>query len=376
MSQAKDYYSILGISRTATKEEIKKAYRRLALKYHPDRNPGDKEAEEKFKEAAEAYEVLSDDEKRRIYDQFGYEGLHRSTGFSGFSDLNDIFSAFSDIFGDFFGGGFSTRGQGSSRSKHRSRGSNLQITIKLSLKDIVYGIEGKKIKIKKKVKCSACGGSGGKHQTCPTCHGSGQVYRTMQSFFGTIHQASACSSCQGKGYVISEPCLVCDGTGLVNGEEIITIDIPPGVTEDMQMTLRGKGNTGPHNGLNGDLIINFQEEKHPQIKRQGVNLIYDLVLTIPEAILGTTKEIPTVEGAVKIKILPGTESGKILRLKNKGIPIYGENRRGDFLINIKVFIPKNVSKKEADILKRLQESDNFNPKTKGFFGRLKDNLRL
>ncbi len=376
MSTKRDYYEILGVSRTATKEEIKKAYRRLALKYHPDRNPGDKEAEEKFKEAAEAYEVLSDDEKRRIYDQFGHDGLKGNTGFSGFSDLDDIFSAFSDIFGEaFFGSGFSGRSRGS-RSSRRNRGTDLQITIKLTLEDMVNGIQGKKIKIKKKVKCPECGGSGGDRQTCPTCHGSGQVYRTMQSFFGTIHQASTCPTCNGQGYIIQNACPVCHGTGLVDGEEVITIDIPPGVTGEMQMTLRGKGNAGPQGGLSGDLIINFKEESHPQLRREGVNLVYDLVISIPEAVLGTTKEIPTVEGPVKIKIAPGTESGKILRLKGKGIPVYGEQRRGDLLIKVKIFIPKNVTKKEADIIKRLQESDNFQPKQKGFFGKLKDNLGL
>ncbi len=376
MSQKRDYYEILGVSRTATKEEIKKAYRRLALKYHPDRNPGDKVAEEKFKEAAEAYEVLSDDEKRRIYDQFGHNGLQGNTGFSGFSDLNDIFSAFSDIFEEaFFGGGYSGRSR-RSRSSHRNRGKDLQITIKLTLEDMVNGVQGKKIKVKKKVKCPECGGSGGERETCPTCHGSGQVYRTMQSFFGTIHQASTCPTCNGQGYIVSKPCPVCNGTGLVDGEEVITIDIPPGVTGEMQMTLRGKGNAGPHGGLSGDLIINFKEQPHSQLRREGVNLVYDLDISIPEAVLGTTKEIPTVEGTVKIKIAPGTESGKILRLRGKGIPVYGEDRRGDLLIKVRVFIPKNISKKEAEILRRLQDSENFKPKGKGFFSKLKDNLGL
>ncbi len=373
MAYKRDYYEILGVSRTATKEEIKKAYRRLALKYHPDRNPGDKEAEEKFKEAAEAYEVLSNDEKRRIYDQYGHDGLKGNAGFSGFSDLDDIFSAFSDIFGDaFFGGGFSrSRSRGSTR---RERGRDLQITIKLTLEDIVNGISGKKIKIKKKVSCPECGGTGGETQTCPTCGGSGQVYRTMQSFFGTIHQASTCPTCHGRGHVVKNACPVCNGTGVVDGEEVVTVDIPPGVTADMQMTLRGKGNAGRHKGLSGDLIINFEEIKHPHLRREGLNLVYDLVISIPEAVLGATKEIPTVEGPVKIKIAPGTESGKVLRLKGKGIPVYGENRRGDLLIKVKVFIPKNVSKKEADMLKKLGESDNFKPNSKGFFGKIKENL--
>ncbi len=378
MAHKRDYYEILGVSRSATKEEIKKAYRRLALKYHPDRNPGDKEAEEKFKEAAEAYEVLSDDEKRRVYDQFGHDGLRGNTGFSGFSDLNDIFSAFSDIFEEAFfggGGGFSGRSR-RSRSARHNRGKDLKITIKLTLEDMVNGIQGKKIKIKKKVKCPECGGSGGERETCPTCHGSGKVYHTMQSFFGTIHQATTCATCNGQGFVISKPCPVCNGSGLVEGQEVVTIDIPPGVTGEMQMTLRGKGNAGPHGGINGDLIINFEEERHTDLRREGVNLVYDLNISIPEAVLGTSKEIPTVEGPVKIKISPGTESGKVLRLKGKGIPVYGENRRGDLLIKVKVFIPKNISKKEAEMMRRLQESENFKPKPKSFFGKLKDNLGL
>ncbi len=377
MSEKRDYYEILGVSRSATREEIKKAYRRMAMKYHPDRNPGDKEAEEKFKEAAEAYEVLSDDEKRRIYDQYGYDGLRGNTGFSGFSDLDDIFSTFSDIFGEaFFGGGYGGRSRGTRSSARRNRGRDLQITIKLTLEDMVNGIKGKKIKVKKKVKCPECGGSGGERETCPTCHGTGQVYRTMQSFFGTIHQATTCPTCHGTGYVIKKPCPVCHGTGLVDGEEIITVDIPPGVTEEMQMTLRGKGNAGPQGGINGDLIINFKEVRHESLHREGINLLYDLDISIPEAVLGTTKEIPTVEGTVKIKIAPGTESGKILRLRGKGIPAYGQDRRGDLLIKVRVFIPKNITKKEADIMRRLQDSESFKPKTKSFFDKLKDNLGL
>ena len=368
----RDYYEILGVSRTATKEEIKKAYRKLALKYHPDRNPGDKEAEEKFKEAAEAYEVLSDDQKRAIYDRYGHDGLKGGAGFSNFHDVNDIFSAFSDIFDDLFGGGFRGSGfRGHSGTKSMGkRGSNLVITIKLTLKDIRDGIKGKKIKVKKKVKCDECGGTGGTYETCPTCKGSGYVYQRVQSFWGEIHRTSACPTCGGTGKVLKEACPVCHGTGVVDGEEIITVDIPPGVTEDMQMTLRGKGNAGERGGISGDLIINFEEVPHPQLKRNGINLIYDLTLSIPDAVLGTTVEVPTIDGTAKIKIEPGTTAGKVLRLKGKGLPEYGTGRVGDILIKVDLFVPKNISREEKKIMQQLQKSKNFKPKTKDFFDKI------
>ena len=374
----RDYYEILGVPRNATKEEIKKAYRRLALKYHPDRNPGDKEAEEKFKEAAEAYQVLSDDEKRRIYDQFGHEGLSGNQGFySNFHDIDDIFSAFSDIFNEaFFGGGFSR----SSRSARRKqRGSDLKIEIKLTLKDIKYGIKNKKIKIKKKVKCAHCNGSGGEYQTCPTCHGSGYIYRTYQSFIGPIQQASTCPHCHGTGQILSKACPVCNGSGVVDGEEIITLDIPPGLSEDMQMTLRGKGNAGPHNGINGDLIVTFKEIPHESLIRDGANLIFNASISIPDAILGTTIDVPTVDGTTKVKIPAGTQPGKIIKLKNQGLPVYGSNKIGDLLVKINVFIPKNLSKEEKKIIQQLAKSDNFKPKkesSSSFFDKMKENLGL
>ncbi len=373
----RDYYEILGVSRTATKEEIKKAYRRLALKYHPDRNPGDKEAEEKFKEAAEAYEVLSDDQKRAIYDRYGHDGL-KNGGFSGshFHDINDIFSAFSDIFEGFFGGGFSSGGHHHHSRPKGKRGRDLKITLKLTLKDIRDGIKGKKLKIKKKVRCEACGGSGGEYETCHTCGGSGYVYQRMQSFWGEIHRTTACPTCRGEGRILKKACPVCNGTGLVDGEEIVTIDIPPGVTGDMQMTLKGKGNAGERGGLSGDLVIIFEEEKHPQLKRDGINLLYDLQLSIPEAVLGTTVEVPTIDKPVRIKIEPGTQPGKILRLRGEGIPEYGTGKRGDLLIKVDLYIPKNISKEEKKIMQKLMDSENFKPKKKGFFSRMKENLGI
>ena len=368
----RDYYEILGVSRTATKEEIKKAYRKLALKYHPDRNPGNKEAEEKFKEAAEAYEVLSDDQKRAIYDRYGHDGLKNGAGFSNFHDVNDIFSAFSDIFDDLFGGGFRSSGfSGHSRTRNKGkRGSNLVITIKLTLKDIRDGIKGKKIKLKKKVKCNECGGTGGTYETCPTCKGSGYVYQRVQSFWGEIHRTSACPTCGGTGQVLKEACPVCNGTGVVDGEEIITIDVPPGVTKDMQMTMRGKGNAGERGGISGDLIINFEEIPHPQLKREGINLIYDLTLSIPDAVLGTTVEIPNIDGSAKIKIEPGTPAGKILRLKGKGLPEYGTGRVGDILVKVDLYVPKSITREEKKLMQQLQKSKNFSPKERDFFEKI------
>lgn len=367
----RDYYEILGVSRNATKEEIKKAYRRLALKYHPDRNPGDKEAEEKFKEAAEAYEVLSDDQKRAIYDRYGHEGLKNSGGYTDFHDINDIFSAFSDLFDDFFGGGFRSSQRTSRTRRAGKRGSDLKITIKLTLKDIRDGIKKKKIKLKKKVKCPECGGTGGTYDTCPTCRGTGYVYQRVQSFWGEIHRTTVCPTCNGEGKILKQACKVCNGTGVVDGEEIITIDIPPGVTGDMQMTLRGKGNAGERGGLSGDLIINFEEVPHPYLKRQGINLIYDLTLSIPQAVLGTTVSIPTIDDEIKLKIDPGIQPGKILRLKGKGLPEYGTNKLGDLLVKVNIFVPKNISSSEKKLMQQLLDSPNFQPKQKqGFFDKI------
>ncbi len=374
----RDYYEILGVSRSATQEEIKKAYRKLALQYHPDRNPGDKEAEEKFKEAAEAYEVLSDEQKRAIYDRYGHEGL-RNGGFSQshFHDIDDIFSAFSDIFDGFFGGGGGFRG--SSRTHHAQRGrrgKDLKVTLKLTLKDIRDGIKGKKIKVRKKVACEACHGSGGEYETCSTCNGKGYVYQRVQSFWGEIHRTTACPSCHGEGRILKKACNVCNGTGVVDGEEVVTIDIPAGVTGDMQMTLRGKGNAGYRGGPSGDLIITFEEEKHPELRREGINLVYDLTLSIPEAVLGTTAEIPTIDGQVKIKVDPGTQAGKIFRLRGKGLPEYGSARIGDILINVDLYVPKSISKDEKKLMQKLLNSENFKPKKKSFFSKMKENIGL
>ena len=325
MAEKRDYYEVLGVSKSATPEELKKAYRQLALKYHPDRNPGDKEAEEKFKEAAEAYEVLSNPEKRQRYDQFGFAGMSGAGGYSGQGmSMDDIFSQFGDLFADFGLGSFFSGGFGGSRSGGtvRERGGNIRVKVKLNLQEIEKGVK-KKIKVNKYVTCDHCHGSGsedGSTDTCPTCKGRGQVVRTVNSLFGQMQTASTCPNCGGTGKVIKNKCSHCHGDGIVKGEEVIDIDIPAGVGEGMQLTMRGKGGAGPHNGVNGDLYVLIEEEPHPELERDGSNLIYNLFISVPQAILGTDAEVPTVSGKVRVKIAPGTQSGKILRLRGKGLP--------------------------------------------------------
>lgn len=386
MAEKRDYYEVLGISKSATPEEIKKAYRQLALKYHPDRNPDDKDAEEKFKEAAEAYSVLSDENKRARYDRYGFAGMNGGSasgggfggGFGDF-DLNDILNS---VFGrgfDFGGFNFGGFGGGSGRGGvARQRGSNIRVKVKLNLQEIAKGVK-KKIKVNKYVTCDHCHGSGsenGATETCPTCHGRGQVVQTVNSFFGAMQTASVCPTCGGTGQIIKNKCKHCQGEGIMKGEEIIDIEIPAGVGNDMQLTVRGKGNAGPHNGINGDLIVVIEEEESKEFERDGSNLIYNLFLTIPEAILGTQAEVPTIDGKVRVKIAPGTQSGKVLRLRGKGLPNINSYGSGDMLVNVNVWIPKKVTKEEEKMLEELAKSENFKPnptdEEKSFFNRIRD----
>lgn len=385
----KDYYEILGVSRDASQDEIKKAYRKMALKYHPDKNPDDNEAEQKFKDAAEAYEVLGNEDKRRRYDQFGHDGLKDNgfgsagQGFGGGMSMDDIFEQFGDIFGgafgSAFGGGFSgARGQ--SRGRRRvNRGSNLRIKVKLTLDEVANGVE-KKIKVNKYVQCKACNGTGAKdgtsYSTCPTCNGMGQVTRVTNTFLGQMQTTSTCPTCGGEGQTIQNKCNVCHGNGIVREEEVLKIDIPPGVAEGMQLTVSGKGNAAARGGIPGDLIVLIEEASHPQLVRDGNNLLYDLYISFPEAALGTTAEVPTIGSKAKIKIPAGTQPGKVLRLKGKGLPEVNGHEKGDLLINVNVWTPKNLSDEEKEMLNKLQQSKNFEPnptaKDKSFFDRMKE----
>lgn len=371
----RDYYEVLGVSKTASADEIKKAYRKKAIQYHPDKNPGDKEAEEKFKEAAEAYEVLSNPDKRSRYDQFGHAGVDGAAGAGGFGgfggqgmSMDDIFSMFGDIFGGHggFGGGF---GGGQPRQR-KFRGSDLRVKVRLSLKDISTGVE-KKFKLKKYVPCSHCHGTGAEGnsgtETCPTCHGTGSVTRTQQSIFGMMQTQTVCPQCNGEGKIIKNKCKECGGEGIVYGEEVVTVKIPAGVAEGMQLTVNGKGNAGKRNGVAGDLLVQIEEEKHPELIRDESDLIYNLLLSIPTAALGGTVEIPTIDGKAKIKIEPGTQPGKVLRLRGKGLPninSYGYSTgTGDLLVNVSVYVPETLSKEEKQDLEKWKDSENFQPNT-------------
>lgn len=375
----RDYYEILGVSKEATKDEIKKAYRKQALKYHPDRNPGDKKAEDNFKEAAEAYEVLSNDEKKARYDRYGHAGMGNSgSGYGGQNmTMDDIFSSFGDIFGDAFGG-FSGFGGGRHSSRRVNKGSNLRVKVKLNLKEIAAGAE-KKIKVNKYCSCDACGGTGAADSSslsnCPTCHGSGHVTRLTNTILGQMQTTSVCPSCGGDGKTITKKCPVCYGEGIVQKEEIIKINIPAGVGKGMQMTVGGKGNSPRRGGVNGDLLVVIDEEDHPELIREGNDLIYNLFISIPDAILGTHVEVPTVDNNVKIKIEPGTQPGKILRLKGKGLPEVNGYGRGDLLVNVNVWIPKSINKDEMKVVEKFKESSSFTPNPdkndRGFFERMK-----
>ncbi len=377
--EKRDYYEVLGVSKQATKEEIKKAYRKQALKYHPDKNPGDKKAEENFKEAAEAYEVLSNDEKKARYDRYGHAGLGAgaSNGFGGaHMTMEDIFSSFGDIFGDAFGG-FGAFGGG--RRSHRvNKGSNLRVKVKLTLQEIGAGTE-KKIKVNKYDLCNSCGGTGAADasslSTCSTCHGSGHVTRLTNTMLGQMQTSSVCPSCGGEGKIITKKCPACYGEGIVQKEEVIKINIPAGVGKGMQMTVGGKGNAPRRGGVNGDLLVVIDEEEHPLLIREGNDLIYNLFISIPDAVLGTHVEVPTVDNNVKIKIEPGTQPGKILRLRGKGLPEVNGYGKGDLLVNVNVWIPRSISKEETKIVEKFKDSESFVPKPdkndKSFFERMR-----
>lgn len=377
----RDYYEILGVSKNATAEEIKKAYRKMALKYHPDRNPGDKEAENSFKEAAEAYEILGDEEKRRKYDQYGHNGPQNfGGGFSGGGgmDMNDIFEQFGDIFGGAFGSGFGGGG-GGGRRRNVNRGSNLRLKVKLTLEEISEGA-AKKLKVNKFITCDRCSGSGGKNggggNTCHTCKGAGQVTQITNTFLGRMQTTSVCPTCQGEGSVITEKCTKCWGDGIVRGEEIIDVKIPAGVENGMQLSMSGKGNAGPRKGIPGDLLIVIEEEEHPYFKRDGQHLLYDLYLNFADAALGQQVEVPIINGKAKVKIDEGTHAGKILRLKGKGLPSVQGYNRGDLLVHVNIWTPQKLSSEEKKIMEQLRNSPNFAPnpgkKDKGFFDRMKE----
>ena len=376
----KDFYEVLGVSKTATADEIKKAYRKLALQYHPDKNPGNKEAEEKFKEAAEAYSVLSDPEKRKRYDQFGEAGLGGAGGFGGAGmSMEDIFSNFGDIFGGIFGGGFG--GSGGGRTRRVMRGSNLRVTIKLTYEEIAEGVE-KKIKVKKAVPCDTCKGTGAKDgtafKTCPSCNGQGRVVHTQQSIFGMMQQVSDCPHCHGEGKVITERCPKCNGEGLVYQEEVISIPIPAGVEDGMQLSVAGKGNAAPRGGINGDLLVVIQEIPHKDFQRDHQNLHYTLPVSYMDAGLGASVEVPTLGGKAKIKIEAGTPSGKLLRLRGQGFPsIQRGMPKGDMIVSVHVVVPKHLDKEEKAMLEKMREMPAFQVdrakfKEPGFFERMKE----
>lgn len=371
--EKRDYYEILEISKDASADEIKKAYRKMALKYHPDRNPDDKNAEEKFKEAAEAYEVLSDPDKKARYDRFGHAGMGGNQGFSG---MDDIFSHFSDIFEDLgiggfnFGGrggfGFGGGGFGGGGAKQRvHRGGNLRINVKMTLQDISEGVK-KKVKVNKYVRCNHCGGSGALNnsfETCPTCKGRGQTVRIVNGIFGQMQQISDCPTCGGEGRIIKNKCPDCQGNGVVKGEEIIDLEIPAGVSDGMQLALRGKGNAGARNGVPGDLIVQIIEEKSNDFIRDEENIIYNLFISISQAVLGDNVEIPLINGTkTTVKIPAGIQSGDTIRLKGKGLPIYGRYGRGDMIVNVNVWIPKRINSEEEKIFKAIADNENIKPK--------------
>ncbi|MCQ2229351.1 MAG: molecular chaperone DnaJ [Bacteroidales bacterium] len=372
----RDYYEVLGVSKGASADEIKKAYRKLAIKYHPDKNPGDKEAEEKFKEAAEAYDVLSNADKKAKYDQFGHAAFENGGGggggfYGGGMSMDDIFSQFGDIFGSFgFGGG-------RSRGQRVQKGSSLRVKVKLNLSEIANGVE-KKFKVKKQVQCKQCGGSGAKDassvKTCSHCHGTGVITQVVQSFLGPMQSQSTCPYCHGEGKTITDKCTCCHGTGLVEEEEVVSVKIPAGVEAGMQLNVTGKGNAARNGGINGDLIVVIDEEPHDELVRDGSNLIYHLYLSIPDVLLGTQVEVPTVDGKVRLKIDAGTQPGKVLRLQGKGLPSVNGGRKGDLLVRVDIFVPKSLSKDEIKIVEQLKNASSFNPSATdkaGFFSRMK-----
>ena len=370
MSEEKDYYKILGVERSATADEIKRAYKKVAIKYHPDRNPGDKEAEEKFKQAAEAYDVLRDPDKRARYDQFGAAGVNGAGGFGGFSadsmDINDIFRHFSDIFSGSGFGGFGGFGGGGGASHAVRKGDDMRMKVKLTLAEIATGVT-KRFKLRKQVHCPECGGSGCEKghapETCETCHGRGFVLRTQRSMFGMMQTQAPCPTCHGEGTIIKHACSHCHGNGVVQGEEIVEIKIPAGVGEGMMINVPEKGNAAPRGGINGDIQVIIEEAPHPDLIRDENDLIYNLLLTVPQATLGDTVEVPTIDGKERIKIEPGTQPGTALRLRGKGLPAvqgYGYGK-GDIVVNISVYIPEHLTREEKDAISSLKDSENLQP---------------
>jgi molecular chaperone DnaJ len=384
----RDFYEILGVSKSASAEEIKKAYRKTAMQYHPDKNPGDKAAEEKFKEAAEAYEVLSDADKKARYDRFGHAGVGSSAASGGGGQyggsMEDIFSQFGDIFGDegggfgsFFGGGRQGGGGGRQRG---ARGSNLRVKLKMTYEELVKTTQ-KTIKVKKYIICKTCNGNGAKDsasiQNCGTCQGSGQVRRVQQTFLGNMQTVTTCPTCNGAGTSIVNKCTACKGDGRIFGEDTINIDVPAGVQDGMQMSVGGRGNAGERGGAAGDLLVLIEEEKHAELSREGNNVLYDLNISFPDVVLGTEVEIPTIGGKAKIKIPEGTHSGKIFRLKGKGFPnVNNSYEKGDQLVHLNVWTPQNLSSDEIAAIEKMRQSSNFKPgskkQDKSFFDKVRD----
>ncbi|MDR2473377.1 MAG: molecular chaperone DnaJ [Tannerella sp.] len=366
----RDYYEVLGVGKSATAEEIKTAYRKKAIQYHPDKNPDNKEAEEKFKEAAEAYDVLSDSDKRQRYDRFGHAGVGSSAsggGFSGGMSMEDIFEQFGSVFGGHFGsffGGGGGGGGGRHGGRTVQRGSDLRIKVKLNLKEVSTGVE-KKIKVKKHIACKKCNGTGAEDPksivTCPDCHGSGYITRIQQTILGRMQTQTVCPTCHGQGKTVKKKCTTCHGEGLITDEAVISINIPAGVMEGMQLTIRGKGNAAPNDGIPGDLLVVIEEEHNSELIRDENDLIYCLMLSIPQAILGDTVEIPTIDGRVKVTIEPGTQPGKVLRLRGKGLPAVNGYGNGDLLVNIGIYIPKHISSDEKTTVRNLLTAPNFQP---------------
>jgi len=364
MAQKRDYYEVLGVDKNATEDQIKKAYRTIAIKYHPDRNPGNKEAEEKFKEAAEAYDVLHDPQKRQQYDNFGFSGAGAG-GFDPFGtsmNMDDIFSMFGDIFGGHAGfGGFG----GTKRGPQKHRGSDLRLKVRLSLDEIAHGVT-KKFKVRKDITCAHCHGTGSEDgkatEQCPTCHGSGVITHTTQSIFGMMQTQGVCPTCDGAGTVIKNKCHECGGTGVQKGEEVVDIKIPAGVAEGMVVNVPGKGNAGQRNGINGDIQVFIEEEENDTFIRDGNDLIYNLLLDFPTAALGGDVEIPTIEGnRLRVKMEAGTQPGKTMRLRGKGLPAvpgYGSGN-GDLVVNVSVYVPKTLSREEKNAIEQFRQSDNF-----------------
>ena len=379
----RDYYEILGVSKSSTADEIKKAYRKVAMQFHPDRNPGDKEAEEKFKEAAEAYEVLSDQDKRAQYDRFGHAGVNgRGGGGAHGMNMDDIFSNFGDIFGDdifgsFFGGG-GGRQRGGVRTRG-TRGSNLRIKLKMNYEEIAKGAN-KTVKVKKYTTCSTCTGSGAKDkssiQNCGTCNGTGQVRKVTNTFLGQMQTVGTCPTCNGEGSTITSKCTACKGEGRVYTEETINIDIPAGVQDGMQLSLSGKGNSGERGGAPGDLIVLIEEEQHPELQRDNLNVIYDMHISFTDAVFGANPEVPTIDGRAKIKIPAGTQSGKIFRLKGKGFPAINSYEKGDQLIHVNVWTPQTLTNEEKEMMEKLKDAKNFQPQPekneKSFYAKVKE----